>query len=330
MSGSGRTAIRALFRVAAGPRTGYGHLVRATVLARACGVEPVLSLRGGQAARRTARQLGCRVAAGTARQLLKAVRPDVVVIDDPSPVAAHRFCRAARRQGLRVASVHDLGLGYCDADLTIDGSIAQPHGTADGCALLGTPYAILEPCGQPAARPRDAGTVLIALGGGPRRQAARRLARMIATRHPQVSIRVAGGFAALRRTAADSRIVWLPPQRGLARELARADVAVVGGGVTLYEACAAGTPAVGVAVVPAQRPTICGFARLGAIRDGGSPSHVRRAAAEVTRLIEQSALRARVAREARALVDGDGARRVAAAVIRLGQHGVPVSDRRTP
>jgi hypothetical protein len=109
----------------------------------------------------------------------------------------------------------------------------------------------------------------------------------------------------------------------------RADVAVVGGGVTLYEACCTGTPAIGVSVVPAQRPTILGFARLGAVRDGGSARHVCRAASEVSRLIEEPALRASVARTGRAVVDGRGARRVAAAVLRLVRPAAPGRDRRS-
>ena len=48
-------------------------------------------------------------------------------------------------------------------------------------------------------------------------------------------------------------------RHGLHDELARAGVAVVGGGVSLYEACAHGVAAVGVPVVAAQRPTVAAF-----------------------------------------------------------------------
>ena len=42
--------LRILFRAAAGPRRGFGHLVRCRSLARALGVRPLVALRGGQGA----------------------------------------------------------------------------------------------------------------------------------------------------------------------------------------------------------------------------------------------------------------------------------------
>ena len=39
--------LRVLFRAPAGPRRGFGHLVRCRSLARALGVRPLIALRGG-------------------------------------------------------------------------------------------------------------------------------------------------------------------------------------------------------------------------------------------------------------------------------------------
>ena len=41
--------LRILFRAPAGARRGFGHLVRCRSLARALGVRPLISLRGGTA-----------------------------------------------------------------------------------------------------------------------------------------------------------------------------------------------------------------------------------------------------------------------------------------
>jgi hypothetical protein len=60
-------AVRALFRVAAGPRLGFGHLVRARTLSRALGIaRPLVSLRGGPEARKAALSLGMRLVDETA------------------------------------------------------------------------------------------------------------------------------------------------------------------------------------------------------------------------------------------------------------------------
>jgi spore coat polysaccharide biosynthesis predicted glycosyltransferase SpsG len=104
-------------------------------------------------------------------------------------------------------------------------------------------------------------------------------------------------------------------KRGLSAELGRCAVAVVGGGVTLYEACALGTPAVAVAVAPGQRRTVRAFASQGAALDAGSvasPRAVSRVAAGVGALLQGGPAVDALAERARDLIDGRGAFRVAA------------------
>jgi spore coat polysaccharide biosynthesis predicted glycosyltransferase SpsG len=119
-------SMRVLMRIAGGPRRGFGHLVRSARLARALGVEPIVSVRGGRQAARVARRLGHQVIDGSASAVLAREDPDLVVIDDPNGAAAEHWCRAARRRQVPVASLHDLGLARCDSDLRIDGSIVPP------------------------------------------------------------------------------------------------------------------------------------------------------------------------------------------------------------
>src|SRR5262245_49304943 len=121
------STVRVMFRLAAGSRLGFGHLVRGRALARALGVDRVdVSIRGGSAARQLARRFGMELHEGAAADTLQRVEPDVLVIDDPSRAAAERWCRVARAQHVPVVSIHDLGLAFCGADLAIDGSIVPP------------------------------------------------------------------------------------------------------------------------------------------------------------------------------------------------------------
>ena len=134
-----------LFRASAGPRRGYGHLVRCRSLARALGVRPLIALRGGPRVVETAVALGCDVIKGSASNLLRCLSPDVLVVDDPVAADARRWMRAARRVGCLVVSIHDLGLGCLDADLVIDGSITRNARARRGQTLAGPQYAVLDP-----------------------------------------------------------------------------------------------------------------------------------------------------------------------------------------
>ena len=100
---------RVLFRVAAGPRIGFGHLVRSRTLAAALQMPAVVSLRGTPATARVAAGLGVRLCGSLAASLRK-LRPALLVVDDPCRKAAQRAIRTARQLGIATASVHDLGL----------------------------------------------------------------------------------------------------------------------------------------------------------------------------------------------------------------------------
>jgi spore coat polysaccharide biosynthesis predicted glycosyltransferase SpsG len=313
--------LRILFRAPAGPRRGFGHLVRCRSLARALGVRPLVALRGGAAVEEAALGLGCDVVHGSPARLLGSLKPDVLVVDDPVSADARRWMAAGRRAGCLVVSVHDLGLGCLDADLVIDGSVTKNARARRGATLAGPQFALLDPSLLDADETRDPCSVLVALGGGPRAELALDIAEAIVDAVPQASIRVAGGFmstpAPVRR-----QITWVGPARSLHQEMARASVAVVGGGVSLYEACAHGTPAVGVPVVPGQRPTVAAFIARGAAMGSARGDVSATAVAEAcVSLLSDAAMRRHLSRVGRRLIDGRGAFRAAAAVRRMVAEG---------
>ena len=318
--------LRVLFRAPAGARRGFGHLVRCRSFARALGVRPLIAVRGSQRAVDAALLLGCDVVAGTAAQVLGRLRPDVLVVDDPIPADAKRWIEAARRVGCAVVSVHDLGLGCHDSDLAIDGSIVLKgatlararRGVSPGRLLAGAEFAILDPTVARRTHSASSQRVLIALGGGPRVALARAIADAIAAAQPAARIRIAAGFvASAPPQAAASSTTWVAARSGLAAELASADVAIVGGGVSLYEAAAAGAAAVGVPVVRAQSPTVAAFAAMGAARAARGAATPAAIAEQAVLLLRDPDMSRRVAAIGRRLVDGQGALRAAAAVTQL-------------
>lgn len=314
--------LRVLFRAPAGAGRGFGHLTRSVALARALGVRPLVALRGGQKAREAALALGADVLPSATLQTLRAIRPDVVVIDDPVARDAERWTRAARRAGAVVVSVHDLGIGGRGADLAIDGSVTRQRKTgARGKVLAGTRFAVLDPAmtRQPSGAGRAA-RVLIALGGGPHARRAQAIADRIAAADSGAEVRIAGGFVSAAGQSS-ARVRWIGAPRGLAGELARATVAVVGGGVSLYEAAAMGVPVVTVPVVRSQVPTVVAFARRRAAVAVPYDATPADTADRVVRLLHDETLRRTLAKRSRQIVDGRGASRAAAAVMKLASGG---------
>ncbi|BCS33499.1 hypothetical protein TBR22_A27260 [Luteitalea sp. TBR-22] len=301
----------ALLRVAAGPRLGHGHLRRAEVLARALGRPCVVSIRGRGAPDLTLPT----IAGGAAGAILDAVRPRVLVLDDPRERASRPWCVAARRRSVPVVSMHDLGLGPLPSDLAVDGSIVCRGRLPARRVLRGPAYATV--AARPARRGDQVRRVLVSLGGGPRAALTRRIASTLTRRWPSLDVIATGGSG-----PADG-FAWVAAPAGLSPWMAQVDVAVVGGGVTLYEAVGSGVPAIGVAVVAAQRPTIRGFAARGLALDGGLAAGGRDVVPSVcramTRLLADAPWRRRVAIEGPRLIDGRGADRVARAIRDLAE-----------
>jgi spore coat polysaccharide biosynthesis predicted glycosyltransferase SpsG len=312
-------AISVLFAVSAGPRIGFGHLARARALAHAMSVPFVIAVRGTAATRRTARRLGATVVTGGTRALVR-LRPDLLVVDDPRSNVAAQWVTQARRHGVPVATVHDLGRGYVRSDLVIDGTLT-PKSSKRIAMLAGPKYAILDPSlARRGSVPRIAGRVVISLGGGAHvRRFAASLVTAITRRNPDAVVVVAAGFSRGSRPALPAPARWIDA-RAFVAELSRASVAVLGGGVTLYEASVLGTPVVALAVTPAQQRTVRAFAQHGAAIDAGlagTHGFDRRVAASVARLLTFESQSRAIGARAQALVDGKGATRVASRLVAL-------------
>ena len=230
------------------------------------------------------------------------------------------WAEAARRYAVPVVSVHDLGLARIPSTLAVDGSVSSPaRGWQSDAVLRGLPYTVIR---QPMLT-RRAGAVrrlLVSLGGGPRAALTRAIVHEVARRHPEIEIVVTQSGIAAARGA--SRVTPIALPNGLAPALANADLAILGAGVSLYEAIAAGVPTVAVAIVASQRPTIRGFVASGLARDGAGRARtqkdaVHRVADRVDEAIRDLPWRRHVRRAGPRAIDGRGASRVARAIAAL-------------
>lgn len=312
--------LRIVFRAAAGPRLGFGHLMRCRSLARALDVSPIVALRGTTRTADVASALGFTL---IRRRRDLGMTTRALIVDDPSDRHAGAWVRWAQRHGILAVGVRDLGLGQVPADLIVDGSV-RPHRRTYGSpasrkALVGSAFALLDPdIVRWRARRADSverDRVLIALGGGSHVLAlAGQLSDAVRRVAPGARIRVAAGFQAASHRLAWSGAEWVSAPQGLGEELARATVAILAGGVTLYEACAVGTPVVAVALNAPQAITIQAMAQAGVAIDGRSAWDARsavRVAAHVEHLLAHERSRRRLGAAGRVLVDGRGVFRVA-------------------
>ena len=316
------TAPFVLFAAAAGPDLGFGHLVRAGILADALGVSRHIVLRGTSAAIETAIRFGWTVHRGPA--VLDHLQPDLLVVDEPSPAEVRRWVERAHRVAVPVATIHDGGSARAAGDMVIDGSLMAAHVDRPTRAS-GPTFALLD-AGIASLRadrtPPEPYRVLIALGGGTHvRRFGVAIAKSLAAAVPSLDVLLAAGFVSrhpLPSLPAGCR--WLHAPDGLAPHLTRAGVVVVAGGITLYEACALGCATVAVPVVEAQRPAILAAARAGAVMAPGA-RHRRLSAGEVVRavteLVANPATARTYRRRARQLLDGRGAERVADRLLTL-------------
>lgn len=235
---------------------------------------------------------------------------DVVVVDS----YRHRADDRAQFHASLVVAVDDLERDL-RVDLLVDPSAerAAVHRAAR-VVLSGPRYAFVDR--HVLAKPRcdvapEVRHVLIAMGAADEQQRGPRLAQQLLELLPGAEVRLVVG----PWSSADVPIGVLPVMTtaGLAAELAAADLVVTAGGVTLLEALSTGCPTIAISVAPNQDAAVRTAASVGAALHA-TLDDAATAAAELAADPER---RGSLARAGRALVDGEGAQRVAAEILGL-------------
>lgn len=221
-------------------------------------------------------------------------------------------------QAAPLVVIHDLGQPHPDAALVI--APADPAASTPR-RLNGLEHALVSrrfsglPAREVAAAPR---VVLVTTGGGDPGGRAVELAATARTALADASVLLLQGPQA--ELAAPDGVEALGPVADLAELLRRVDLVVCGGGGTMVEVCAAGLPAAVTVLAANQAPIVEALATAGAVvrLDRGDPVAVLRALADRDR-------RAELGRTARAVVDGQGPARIAAAIADLLDEVSPVA-----
>ena len=242
---------------------------------------------------------------------------------------------AVRRGSVRLLAIDDIGRPH-DSDLLLDQNL---HGTPDSryealvpphCTrLLGPRYALLRAefaHARSAVAPRDGrvNRLLVFLGGMDADNVTERVLLAVrAARLPDVGVDivVGAGHPALGRIRAlagelpnacchvqTSRMVDL---------LTRADLAVGAGGTATWERCALGVATLALCIADNQRGLLDAGSRAGIlyVPDSADQHDPVALATHLRALVGNTALRRWLSRNAYECVDGQGAHRVAAAML---------------
>lgn len=343
------TKARVLFRVDSGSKIGLGHLHRCLALAEVLrrlgagclfltsGEPPVQSrvtVSGFEALSLNEADLG---GPGDLSLVLKTARDrnqGIVVVDSYHVDAA--YLSELREAGRFVVAIDDLALFSFPCQLVVSGSVYAkdlPYRSSSGDTrfLLGPEYAPLRPefWGVPPRKVRPAGqSLLVTLGGADKHDLMPKLLGLLADLPGDFTITAIVGpfFKNLAETEeivkGSQRLVRLIPAPESLRDLMlAADVAISGGGWTLYELAATGTPTITLVLADNQRYNVQSMEKQGVVVSGAvmpEQGVVNERLPKTARwLLDNYDKRCEMSRLAQALVDGKGAQRVAQEVLAL-------------
>lgn len=238
------------------------------------------------------------------------------------------YCSRIRAAGARVLAIDDMAhQARYDADVLLNQNLGAerlaPRYRGCGTLLLGPRFALLRPEFSSPVAPREyadsVSRILVTLGGArwdaPVATIVEAIARSGAGRRVKVVADAAGPLTVAAIGAASRGAVTvdvLSHAPDMAELMAWADLAITGGGSTLWEVLRLGLPALAVVVAENQRDIAAAAAAAGAI-DGAVALQdlaVDTLSARIAALDRDRERRTRIGRTGASIVDGRGADRV--------------------
>jgi spore coat polysaccharide biosynthesis predicted glycosyltransferase SpsG len=325
---------RVLFRSDASHEGGMGHVERAARLAEALaakGHDVTHVVRADGLAEKRLRAKGIvPLTYERDEEEISTVldaRPNLVVLDlGNNP---HERVAALKKAGLGVATFDDLGDGRYVADLVVDANLTEAKNPrkmeTTTRFLVGPDHAVVDPRLAAGRKRRKYGRwrgLVVALGGTDPENITVKVVRALGRLDPNVEATVilGPGFrggktldAALLQAPRDFDVRIAPDD--FAEILVASDIGIVGGGLTLAEAAAAGLPAIVLAQNKAQLANAQNLAESGGCVHLGLGKNVPEGEIlAAVRALEDPERRRTLGEAAARVVDGKGLDRVVAAL----------------
>lgn len=346
--------MRLLFVVVAGRETGYGHVSRCLTLAQCARSREASSsflIFGDAAVRKRIELAGFPCVLHSYAMLNGSPIKtkdcwegdiDAVVVDFSHPVVfrsidgGRKLLCSLRHHSRRLMVIDALGgqaLAPRMPDMPADVCVVPYVGAvADADApwrtLAGPEYAVLAPAyaALPLRVAREcADRVLVSCGGSDPGQFTLLVLDGIEQICSVLAIRVVVGplfsreladVLAVRAAGSHHVIELIHEPESLADHMSWSDLTVAASGLIKYELAAASTPAILFSIDHSHDVVNRPFAEMGSARDLGVAFSAEEVAAEVADLLEDRAVRVKMATAGRRLVDGKGAERLIADIMR--------------
>jgi UDP-2,4-diacetamido-2,4,6-trideoxy-beta-L-altropyranose hydrolase len=336
-----------LLRADAGPGIGSGHAARLLALAEAwidaggrarlltVAPSPSLKVRAGlqgvEIVDISAEHPHPKDIAETTAAVSKAPQGTWIAVDGYAFDAP--YLTALLSSGARLLRVDDGPRGEVPCHAFLDqnpgAETSSPSLTPEALPLLGPSWALLRSSFARAGAKRtpraEAKSLLISFGGEDPDDATGLILRALRrVETPFEAVVVVGPDnprAAALAKLAEGLPVRLERMADMPVLMGKADLALVGGGVTMLEACAAGLPALVATVAENQEAGAASLAGRGLVRSLGRARELgeEALARALDALLRDATELARLSSAGREAVDGRGAARIAAALVALSE-----------
>lgn len=259
-------------------------------------------------------------------KLIGEIRPDLILVDHPRPGQNFWSELSVSAGDIPVVAIDDEG-GEVDADLVINGTVLDqyhhyPRLHPQASSMLGMEYALIRPvfAATPWRNPRDPSVVIVVGSADRARDWAFQLmsGKVDLTNWGKVKMIVGRAFPDMSRLQQDCEAVGVSLESGLSGErmaeaLSQASVALITGGMIVYEALAVGVPAIVFPQIENLIPEARWFAQRGCIVDLGYEGGMNTGLVSeaVSRLLSSSSERLAMSSTQRATIDGCGMPRAA-------------------
>lgn len=335
----------AIYRVDGGCKIGMGHIIRSVCVTKEIllplNIKPFFIVKCDTCVKGRLKKEGFDLCLlqhnsnirSVMSRVIKRINPKLILTDVPKMQHIERYEEIIKDYKMLHIVFDDLYLAKIKGDIIIDGSMCikkAPHteGAAKTRYLRGSKYAVISKQFRKARKAKrikkEVNSIVLSLGGSDPRHFTYKVLKGLCAVKSKLTIHVVLGPAFKARNAddkvlhsiagsktANKNITLYHDTRNFADIISGSDLAIVSGGITLYETACIGVPSIIVCQTSEQNRTAEEFEKMGISINCGYRNIKQKEITEtVNMLMYDYEKRKNMAKRGKTLVDGKGAERI--------------------